>query len=170
MKIGVISDTHGRLESRVLEAFQGAERIFHAGDVGSEEIITELSAVAPVTAVWGNTDGFPLAGRLKEAEWVEAEEVRFLILHQVGSPERPTEFARKLIEEGRPGMVIFGHTHSPCDRIVGGVRYFNPGGSGPRRFGLPRTIAILKVRGSRVDARLLDLDGTAPDSVPGRRP
>src|SRR5437773_11917317 len=48
MKIGVVSDTHGRLQSRVLESFQGVDRIFHAGDVGSDDILLELSAFAPV--------------------------------------------------------------------------------------------------------------------------
>lgn len=163
----MISDTHSRLESRALEAFEGVDRIFHAGDIGSEEVLLELSAVAPVTAVVGNTDTFPLVGRLRESEWVEAGGLRFLILHQVGSPERPAPSARKLIEAGRPGVVVFGHTHVPCDRVVGAVRFFNPGGSGPRRFGLPRTVAILEIARGRVLARFVDLD---PPPAGGKRP
>ncbi len=167
MKIGVLSDTHGRLESRVLEAFRGVDRIFHAGDIGSDDILLELSALAPVTAVLGNNDGFPLVGRLREAEWLEAEGVRFLIVHQVGSPERLAPLARKLIEAGRPGVVVFGHTHRPCDRVVGGVRFFNPGGAGPRRFSLARTVAILEVLRSRLKARFVDLD---PPPAGGKGP
>jgi putative phosphoesterase len=167
MRIGVISDTHGRLEARALESFGGVERIFHAGDVGSEEILAKLASLAPVTAVLGNVDGPSFAG-LKEAEWAEAEGVRFLIFHQLGTPERPTPKARRLIREGRPGMVIFGHTHSPCDRVVEGVRFFNPGGSGPRRFSLPRTVAILEVSGARVEARFVDLDARPEEARPGR--
>jgi putative phosphoesterase len=58
MRIGLISDTHGRLDSRVVEIFEGVDRILHAGDIGGEEILAELGAVAPVTAVLGNTDAF----------------------------------------------------------------------------------------------------------------
>ncbi|HMC82257.1 MAG TPA: metallophosphoesterase family protein, partial [Candidatus Polarisedimenticolia bacterium] len=79
MRIGVISDTHGRLDSQVLEEFRSVARILHAGDVGSEEVLLELSAVAQVIAVRGNVDGFPLTTRLREAEVVELAGVRLLI-------------------------------------------------------------------------------------------
>ena len=57
MKIGLISDTHGYLDPKVLELFADASHILHAGDIGGDSIILELKAIAPVTAVLGNTDG-----------------------------------------------------------------------------------------------------------------
>ncbi|MDA2932062.1 metallophosphoesterase family protein [Nitrospinae bacterium AH-259-F20] len=59
MKIGVISDTHGFCHPRVFQLFEGAELILHAGDIGDETIITDLEAIAPVTAVFGNIDRPP---------------------------------------------------------------------------------------------------------------
>ena len=56
MRIGVISDTHGKLRSTVFDAFEGVDLILHAGDIGGLDIITELEAIAPVQAVHGNTD------------------------------------------------------------------------------------------------------------------
>ena len=163
MRIGVIADTHGLLEARVLQVFQGVEAILHAGDVGTAEVLEELSALAPVTAVLGNNDGFPLAHRLRDVEVADLGGVRFLILHQVGKPQNPDEEVRRLVLLHRPAVVVFGHTHAPFDQVQEGVRFFNPGGSGPRRFGLPRTVALLEVSPSGVAARFVDLDATSPD-------
>ena len=80
MEIGVISDTHGFLDPRVLDIFQGVAHILHAGDIGSAAIIGALNAIAPVTAVLGNND----AGlAFKETESILLAERRFLIHHIV---------------------------------------------------------------------------------------
>ncbi|MGH7505824.1 MAG: metallophosphoesterase family protein, partial [Longimicrobiales bacterium] len=55
MRIGVISDTHGMLRPAVLDHFSDVSHILHAGDIGDPDILIALEAVAPVTAVWGNT-------------------------------------------------------------------------------------------------------------------
>ncbi|MGB8969662.1 MAG: metallophosphoesterase family protein, partial [Candidatus Sulfotelmatobacter sp.] len=52
--IGVISDTHGLLRPEAIAALCGSEHIIHAGDVGAPEILEQLAAIAPVTAVRGN--------------------------------------------------------------------------------------------------------------------
>ena len=54
MKIGVISDTHSYINPKVFPAFEGVELILHAGDIGSEDIITSLETLAPVKAIHGN--------------------------------------------------------------------------------------------------------------------
>jgi uncharacterized protein len=54
--VGLISDTHGLLRPEVFNAFTKVDLILHAGDVGPDEILDELSAIAPVHAVRGNTD------------------------------------------------------------------------------------------------------------------
>lgn len=168
MKIGLISDTHGRLDSRVVEAFAGVDRILHAGDVGGPEILTELSAVAPVTAVAGNTDGFSLAGQLRAWEALVLGGVRFLLIHQVGRPEKPGPGIRRLIDGQRPEVLVFGHTHAPFDRVIEGVRFFNPGGAGPPRFRLPRTVALMEVSSTGIHPRHLLLEADRPDPE-GRR-
>src|SRR5690348_16170702 len=55
-RIGMISDTHGLLRPDVHDALAGTSLILHAGDVGGEEILQELRLIAPVHAVFGNTD------------------------------------------------------------------------------------------------------------------
>jgi predicted phosphodiesterase len=54
--IGVISDTHGLVRPEVHEALAGVYLILHAGDVGGDEVLDELALIAPVAAVFGNTD------------------------------------------------------------------------------------------------------------------
>ncbi len=60
MRLGVISDTHGLLRVEVLEVFEGVDHILHGGDVGKWDVMVELQALAPVTAVYGNVDGFEI--------------------------------------------------------------------------------------------------------------
>ena len=56
LNIGVISDTHGQVQSGVYNAFAGVDFILHAGDIGSWDVIIELETIAPVKAVVGNID------------------------------------------------------------------------------------------------------------------
>ncbi len=87
MKIGVISDTHNFLDPKVADLFAGVEHILHAGDVGNWPILSELETIAPVTAVYGNTDmGLPL----KETEVVELAGWKFLV-HHIVNPLAPTD-------------------------------------------------------------------------------
>ena len=145
MRVGILSDTHGLLDSRVLEIFRGVERILHAGDVGDETILVELGALAPVTAVAGNVDTFPLAERLRETEILQCASQRVLLTHQVGKVGKPSPALLERLREERPTLVVFGHTHAPFYGEIEGVRYLNPGAAGPRRFALPRTVALLEI-------------------------
>ena len=80
MRIGVISDTHAFLDPRVEKLFAGVDHILHAGDVGPHMLLHELEAIAPVTAVVGNTD----AGlNLNLTEVVELGGRKFLVHHIV---------------------------------------------------------------------------------------
>ena len=68
--IGLISDTHGLVRPEVHAALSGVELILHAGDVGGDAILAELQTIAPVLAVYGNTDppGHPLLQDSVETE------------------------------------------------------------------------------------------------------
>src|SRR5690606_32960928 len=81
VRIGLISDTHGRLAPEVVERLAGVERILHAGDVGGPEILDELAAIAPVDAVWGNTDGFALRAVTRESVELDLGGLRFGMAH-----------------------------------------------------------------------------------------
>jgi predicted phosphodiesterase len=56
MIIGLISDTHSLVRPEVFEALKDVDLILHAGDVGGRAVLDELRGIAPVRAVFGNTD------------------------------------------------------------------------------------------------------------------
>lgn len=136
MRIGVISDTHGLLRPEVLDAFRGVEHILHAGDIGGENVLRELAAIAPVTACAGNNDGWRCGPAGKTAR-IELGGLRFLLVHV-------RDDARPLLRREPADVVVFGHSHKPLDEREAGVWWFNPGSAGPRRFSLPVCVGLIE--------------------------
>jgi len=149
MHIGVISDTHGLLRPQAIRALRGAEHIVHAGDVGAREILEELKAMAPVTAIRGNIDEGAWAG-LPETELVELGGVSIYVLHDL------TKLDLKPAAAGVK-VVISGHSHVPKQETRDGVLYFNPGSAGPRRFQLPITVGRLLIAGGVVSGEIVKI-------------
>ena len=148
--LGVISDTHGLVRPEALAALKGVERIVHAGDIGSPEVLEALERVAPVTAVRGNNDRGGWARTIPETEVVEVGGVSLYLLHDLHELDlepRAAGFA----------AVISGHSHQPRLEERDGVLYLNPGSAGPRRFKLPISLARLTVAEKRVKAQLVTL-------------
>ncbi len=153
MKIGVISDTHGHLDRKVLTLFEGVEHILHGGDIGYPSILLELEYVAPVTAVLGNND----AGLdFNETEVLTLGGRKFLV-HHIVDVRSPHETIKRRIFKERPQVVVFGHTHKPFCETIDDVLYFNPGYAGKPRFNLERSVAILNCDDTGVTAEYYDL-------------
>jgi hypothetical protein len=148
--LGVISDTHGLLRPEALDALLGVNRILHAGDVGTPEILEQLQTVAPVTAVRGNVDGGDLASRLPLNEVIEIDGISIYMLHILEMLDLKPQAAGF-------AAVIYGHSHVPKIEEKNGVLYFNPGSAGPRRFKLPITVGKLMVDGKKLHAEIIDL-------------
>jgi len=151
MLIGVISDTHGLLRPEAVRALEGSERIVHAGDVGDPAILEALERIAPVWAVRGNVDGGALAQDLPATEVVPAGETDLYLLHDLATLDLDPAAAGF-------GAVIYGHSHKPSVETRDGVLFLNPDAAGPRRFKLPVTVARLTVSGSRLEAKIIELD------------
>ncbi|MGA7630481.1 MAG: metallophosphoesterase family protein, partial [Terriglobales bacterium] len=81
--IGVVSDTHGLLRPQAVEALRGSDRILHAGDVGTPEILEALKQIAPVIAIRGNVDTAPWATTLPLTEVLEVNGVSIYMLHDL---------------------------------------------------------------------------------------
>ena len=157
MRLGVISDTHGLLRPEVFDAFAEVDHILHAGDIGSLELLAELEALAPVTAVYGNTDGFELRNRVPRVARVELDGFDIVVTHgdQFGSPT-PEKLNAAFPEVQ---ILVYGHTHQPLLTIVDVVvTVMNPGSAGPRRFRIPPSVGILELEaGIPPRGRLLPL-------------
>ncbi len=150
IRIGLISDTHGLLRPEAVDVLRGSDLIVHAGDIG-EGVLEPLSTIAPVTAVRGNNDRQPWAGRIAETEWLRVGEVMLHVLH---------DLADLAVDPKAAGadVVITGHSHRPKVDRRGGVLYVNPGSAGPVRFRLPVSVALLQVMGREVSARIVELE------------
>jgi uncharacterized protein len=152
-RIGLISDTHGRLREEALRALEGSELIIHAGDVGNPEIIDALKALAPVVAVRGNVDTQPWASALPETEVVETGVATIYLLHDVHALDLNPAAAGFHI-------VVSGHSHKPARTERDGILYINPGSAGPRRFQLPVTVARLDLSQQPWKVDFVDLLGS----------
>jgi putative phosphoesterase len=151
--LGVISDTHGLLDAKIPALFQGVSHILHAGDVGRPSVLAGLRAIAPVTVVSGNVDGF-VAGIHPEC-LQEYWGVRIWMLHILGDPFRLPANARELLKIHHPDVVVFGHSHQSFMERIDGRLFFNPGSAGPKRFSLPRSVGFLELEGGKVRGRIV---------------
>lgn len=157
MRLGVISDTHGLLRPEVFEAFAGVDHILHAGDIGGSGLLDELGALAPVSAVYGNTDGQELRNALPKVASLQLEGFDIIMTHgdEFGTP------TPQALNAAFPAaqIIIYGHTHRPLLTLVDVVvTVMNPGGAGPRRFNLPPSVGILELEpGIPPRGRLLPL-------------
>lgn len=150
--VGLISDTHGLVRPEVFPALEGVELILHAGDVG-EGVLEELNAIAPVHAVYGNTDpaGFP---GLEEALELELGGVSVHVSHghEVGSPN-----PEKLLTAYSAEVIVYGHTHKQLVVNVEGRWVINPGAAGAQRFKLKPSVARMRIADGNVGVELVEL-------------
>ncbi|MDZ4258933.1 MAG: metallophosphoesterase family protein [Gemmatimonadales bacterium] len=145
MRLGVISDTHGMLRPEVFEVFKEVDHIFHAGDIGSLDILTELEAIAPVTAVFGNTDDGAVRARLPRVAMIQLDGFDIVVTHGDqfgrGVPSEELHAAYPAAD-----ILIHGHTHIPKLELVDVVvTVMNPGGAGAQRFDIPPSVGILEL-------------------------
>ncbi|MDQ6636144.1 MAG: metallophosphatase family protein [Gemmatimonadota bacterium] len=152
--IGLISDTHGLLRPQVHQALAGVELILHAGDVGGDEILDELALIAPVRAVYGNTD-VPGDPRLSDSidEVVDGVSIHVSHGHEVGSPTPARLLARYTAQ-----VIVYGHTHRQLVTHVDGRLVVNPGAAGARRFKLEPSVARLTIVNGRAEVELVLLE------------
>ena len=150
--VGLISDTHSLMRAEALAALHGVERILHAGDVGTHAVLRELSAIAPVHAVMGNTDGPELdLARLVDLT-LDGLQVVVTHGHELGSPT-PDKLSRRYAAD----VIVYGHTHKPLIQTRGSTLIVNPGAAGPRRFNLTPSIGLLRIENGRATAEIVNL-------------
>ncbi|HEX8746924.1 MAG TPA: metallophosphoesterase family protein [Pyrinomonadaceae bacterium] len=153
--IGVISDTHGLLDEKVPGLFRGVSSIIHAGDIGKEDLIWQLEAVAPVIAVRGNNDSDTMCFPNERMAVIEGR--TFYVRHIFATVEKMTKAQQRIIERHMPDAVIFGHSHKAYSGAWRGTLLFNPGSAGPKRFSLPRSIGILEITEDSITPRIIEI-------------
>jgi predicted phosphodiesterase len=123
--IAIVGDTHlprgsRALPARCVELLREASLVLHVGDLTAASVLEELRALAPVEAVHGNMDEWPLQERLRAAfpgcglvayGHTHLPEVALDAGVWIVNPGSPTERRRApghtiaVVREGRPELV-----------------------------------------------------------------
>jgi putative phosphoesterase len=151
MLVGLVSDTHSLVRPEIFAGLAGVDLILHAGDVGGRSVLGELAVIAPVKAVYGNTD-VPGDPNLKAelALDVNGLSVHVSHGHELGSPT-----PEKLLARYAADVIVFGHTHRPLVERSGARLVINPGAAGPRRFNLKPSVARMTVENGRAEVEIV---------------
>ncbi len=142
MKIGLISDTHGYLDEKVFHYFKEVDEIWHAGDIGTENVLKLLQDFKPAIAIYGNIDGGKLRVACQEAEIFEREGVRVLITHIADKPPKYNRRVLSLIKKYKPTLLVCGHSHilKVMSDKVNNLLFMNPGAAGKHGFHKIKTL------------------------------
>ncbi len=147
-RIGVLSDTHGKLRDEVVEILRGCDVILHAGDIHTPKVMESLKEIAPLYIVRGNAD----------KEWAEeipetlSEEICGLRVFMVHNKKQMPK------EMENYDLAVYGHSHKYEERKEGNCLYLNPGSCGPRRFSQPVTMAVVEVEEETGELRVIRKD------------
>ncbi|MEJ6588860.1 MAG: metallophosphoesterase family protein [Crocinitomicaceae bacterium] len=154
-KIGLLSDTHGFLDPKVKTYFSEVDEIWHAGDIGSLEVLDELKNFKPTRAVWGNIDNHDLRQECEEFLRFNIEDVEVLITHIGGKPERYSKTAyEELQRNGAPKLFICGHSHIALVKMdkTHNMLWMNPGACGYKGFHKVKTLLRFSISADRIHA------------------
>jgi len=109
--IGLLSDTHGFVNQRILNFLEPCNEIWHAGDIGNLKTAEEFAANKPLRAVYGNIDGADLRIQYPKYQIFMCEGVKTVMTHIGGYPGHYEKETRQLIEIEKPKLFISGHSH-----------------------------------------------------------
>tara|TARA_B110000459_G_scaffold134081_1_gene146555 strand:- start:7517 stop:8017 length:501 start_codon:yes stop_codon:yes gene_type:complete len=160
-KIGLLSDTHGYLDSKVKNYFSEVDEIWHAGDIGTLDVLDELRAFKPTKAVWGNIDNNVIRQECEEFLRFQIEDVEVLITHIGGKPERYSKPAHEELQKnGAPKLFICGHSHITLVKMdkIHNMLWMNPGACGIKGFHKVKTLLRFSITADRIhDLELIEL-------------
>ena len=149
--IGLISDTHGFLDSRFIYHLKNCDEIWHAGDIGSQEVAEKLKEIAPLKAVFGNIDSHKIRLEFPENLRFMCEQVDVFITHIGGYPGRYDKRVKKVLQSKPPTLFICGHSHIlkvMNDKKLG-ILHMNPGAAGNSGLHKVKTILRFKIDGEK---------------------
>lgn len=159
-RIGLLSDTHGYWDERYLKYFKECDEIWHAGDIGSKELMDKLMSFKTFRGVYGNIDGQDIRKILPEINRFELEGADILIKHIGGYPGKYDPQIKKILNISPPTLFISGHSHIlkvKYDKEYG-MLHINPGAAGKYGFHTVRTLVRFSIeRGTFSDLEVIEL-------------
>lgn len=160
-RIGLLSDTHGYWDERYLKYFEPCDQIWHAGDIGSMEIVERLEAFRPLKAVYGNIDGQDIRRLVPEIARFTVDGADVLMKHIGGYPGKYDASIRSTLFANPPRLFISGHSHIlkvKYDKSLN-LLHINPGAAGIYGFHTVRTLVRFCIdNGSFSDLEVIELN------------
>ena len=151
-KILLLSDTHSYIDDRILEYASNADEVWHCGDFGVN-VAEKLEKIAKVRGVYGNIDDDFIRKEYPETLYFKCENVKVLMIHIGGYPDRYTALAKKEIQKYQPKIFISGHSHilkvmnDPKNHLL----HMNPGAAGKIGWHQTRTMLKFEIDGDKIE-------------------
>ena len=160
VQIGLISDTHGYIDDRIVEHFKGCDEIWHAGDIGGHNVVDKLAGNKTFKAVHGNIDDLSLRNKYPENLIFDIENLKIWITHIGGYPPGYNKKIKSSLLSIQPDLFICGHSH--IVRIITDQQlkllYINPGAAGHQGFHKIRTIVRFTIDAAQIkDLQVIEL-------------
>ena len=162
-RIGVLSDTHGLLDKRVFEHFKDVNEIWHAGDIGSAEVLQKLREFKPTRAVFGNMDGGDVRYSLSEFYRFRVENVNVLMTHIGGYPGHYNPWLIPMFRKEPPDLFVCGHSHILKVQYDPHFKFLtmNPGAAGKQGWQPCQTLLRFTIDGDKIDnLEVIELERT----------
>jgi len=159
--IGILSDTHGMLDERIFEHFKNCDEIWHAGDIGSLDVVNKLQSFKPLRAVWGNIDSYEIRHLFPQHNRFMCEGVKVWLTHIGGYPGKYDALVRSAIFQHPPKLFVCGHSHIlkvQPDKMLD-LLHINPGAAGKYGFHQVQTLIRLEIDGETIaNLEVIELD------------
>jgi putative phosphoesterase len=159
-KIGLLSDTHGYWDEKFVPYFSVCDEIWHAGDIGSEDVLHKLEAIKPVRAVYGNIDSHQMRAVCPQTVRFTVEQVEVVLTHIGGYPGKYDSEIRRELFAKPPKLFVCGHSHIlkvMYDKQLE-MLCINPGAAGKYGWHTVRTIMRFAIDGEAIkDMEIIEL-------------
>jgi len=159
-RIGLLSDTHGFLDESVKRHFSSCDEIWHAGDIGDENIIDTLKTIKPCRMVFGNIDNHQIRLRTAEHLRFNLAGMDVWMTHIGGRPGNYANPVRNDLRSNPPKLFICGHSHICLIQFDKrhNMLYINPGAAGKHGFHYVRTLVRFTMEAGRLyDVEVIEL-------------
>lgn len=152
-KIGLLSDTHGFIDDRIVKYFSTCDEIWHAGDIGDLKVTDRLSDVTLLRAVHGNIDGIELKKKFPYKLQFNCENVQVCMTHIGGYPGRYAAGITEMLFMSNPDLFIAGHSHilKVMNDKKMNLLYMNPGAAGRHGMHKVRTLLRFEIDDDRIE-------------------
>ena len=152
-KILLISDTHGYIDDKILYYCKSVDEVWHAGDIGSIEVVDKIKQLKPLKGVYGNIDNHVIRNEFPLDYRFSCEDIKVWITHIGGYPNSYSKRVSENLKYGKVDLFICGHSH--ILKVINDKKHnlihINPGAIGKHGFHNKRTMVRFEIDGKKIE-------------------